>query len=147
MVISNDLEHRQSVPCTCRSCGAGAATAEIRRGDLLPFGGDAPPFAGYAKSPWTSSGYSFFVNDLLGRIGGPCDSQSLSELRTAMASGEPRQLYDIDYEFARFYCPTCDAAYCRQHWTIETVFDEDYPGWYDCTYGTCDEGHRRKLDD
>jgi len=24
---------------------------------------------------------------------------------------------------------------------------DDHPGWYDATYGTCPQGHRRKLDD
>ena len=42
------------------------------------------------------------------------------------------------------YCPNCDRAYCKDHWDLEEEWDE---GFYDCTYGTCPEGHRRLLDD
>jgi len=42
------------------------------------------------------------------------------------------------------YCPECDRVYCEKHYNLSAVFDD---GFYDCSYGTCSEGHRRKLDD
>jgi len=45
------------------------------------------------------------------------------------------------------YCPECDKIYCREHMKMEVVMDEDDPGFYDCTYGTCPNGHRRMIDD
>lgn len=42
------------------------------------------------------------------------------------------------------YCPECDKLYCREEYDLEEEWDE---GFYDDTYGTCPEGHRRLLDD
>ena len=42
------------------------------------------------------------------------------------------------------YCPRCDKAYCRFHYDLSEEWDQ---GFYDCTYGTCPEGHRRIVDD
>jgi len=42
------------------------------------------------------------------------------------------------------YCPKCDKIYCATHYKPEEEWDE---GFYDCTYGTCPEGHRRIIHD
>ena len=42
------------------------------------------------------------------------------------------------------YCPKCDSIYCPEHYTTEEEWDD---GFYDCTYGTCPEGHRRIIHD
>ncbi len=42
------------------------------------------------------------------------------------------------------YCPDCDKVYCRLDYNVDEKWDE---GFYDCTYGTCPQGHRRLLDD
>jgi hypothetical protein len=42
------------------------------------------------------------------------------------------------------YCPTCDKVYCKEDYSVEEQWDA---GFYDCSYGTCPEGHRRLLDD
>ena len=42
------------------------------------------------------------------------------------------------------YCPKCDKIYCTTHYKPEEEWDE---GFYDCTYGTCPEGHRRIIHD
>ncbi len=39
---------------------------------------------------------------------------------------------------ASFYCPDCGASYCKDHWQQQVEFDD---GFYDCTYGTCPQGH------
>lgn len=43
------------------------------------------------------------------------------------------------------YCPDCDKIYCRSHYDPREEYDEGW--WYDCTYGTCPEGHTREIDD
>ncbi len=42
------------------------------------------------------------------------------------------------------YCPTCDKVYCKEDYDVEEQWDE---GFYDCSYGTCPEGHRRLIGD
>jgi len=42
------------------------------------------------------------------------------------------------------YCPRCDKIYCKRHYNVTEEWDE---GFYDCSYGTCPEGHRRIIDD
>ena len=42
------------------------------------------------------------------------------------------------------YCPECDRIYCRSHYNVLVQWDE---GFYDCSYGTCPQGHRRLVDD
>jgi len=42
------------------------------------------------------------------------------------------------------YCPECDKIYCWIHYNAEEEWDE---GFYDYTYGTCPEGHRRIIND
>ncbi|MFW9899278.1 MAG: hypothetical protein ACFFDO_08475 [Candidatus Thorarchaeota archaeon] len=49
-----------------------------------------------------------------------------------------------DYEGLDAYCPNCDKIYCWEHYDAEEVFDD---GFYDCTYGTCPNGHKRMIDD
>lgn len=42
------------------------------------------------------------------------------------------------------YCPDCDRIYCSKHYDIIEEYDE---GSYDCTYGTCPNGHERVIHD
>src|SRR5690349_3885005 len=44
-------------------------------------------------------------------------------------------LYRLNIEYAPFYCPECQRNYCRACWQLTPSFDDDFPGWYDCTYG------------
>lgn len=71
----------------------------------------------------------------------------LAALRLALASGDPASLYAVDLFFAPFFCPQCNACYCAHHWIAFPCFDDDFPGWYDCTYAFCPQGHRRIIDD
>ena len=48
------------------------------------------------------------------------------------------------YEGMDAYCPNCDKIYCWDHYNAVEEFDD---GFYDCTYGTCPNGHRRIIDD
>ena len=68
-------------------------------------------------------------------------------IEAALATANADALYQLDRFWAPFYCPTCRRVYCYNHWLIIPEFDEDFPGWYDCSYGTCPQGHRRLIDD
>jgi len=70
-----------------------------------------------------------------------------SRLRAILEAPDARSLYALDDEWASFYCPTCGRSYCSDHWQLDVRYDDDFPGWYDCTYGTCPAGHRRMVDD
>ena len=69
------------------------------------------------------------------------------DLEHALNAVNVRDLYTLNQLWAPFYCPECDSSYCLQHWQVTRTFDGDFPGWYDCSYGTCPEGHRRMIDD
>jgi hypothetical protein len=62
----------------------------------------------------------------------------------AIDAHDARALWRGSDEWAPFYCPDCDACYCRGHWQQWTEFDE---GFYDCTRGICPLGHERMLYD
>ncbi|MEQ8222790.1 MAG: hypothetical protein ABRQ37_10845 [Candidatus Eremiobacterota bacterium] len=60
-----------------------------------------------------------------------------------------REIHDffikfISHEGIDAYCPLCDKIYCRIHYNAWEQYDD---GFYDCTYGTCPEGHKRMIDD
>lgn len=51
-------------------------------------------------------------------------------------------LHFLHPEFAPFWCPQCEAAYCGAHWISWEVEDE---GFHDETRGSCPRGHERVL--
>ncbi len=67
-----------------------------------------------------------------------------AQAKEAVLGGDPRALWALDAGWAPFYCPECNACYCRLHWLRQMEFDD---GFYDRTLGTCPRGHRRLLDD
>lgn len=73
--------------------------------------------------------------------------EAARRLAQVIAAKDAKALFYLDVLWAPFYCPTCDRVYCRDHWLMIPQFDDDFPGWYDCTYGTCPHGHRRLVDD
>jgi hypothetical protein len=87
------------------------------------------------------------VEALIGRITQWIGPMGVPRLGMILASRDVRALYALNAEWASFYCPTCDRAYCSAHWHFDVRYDDDFPGWYDCTYGTCPMGHRRLVDD
>ena len=42
------------------------------------------------------------------------------------------------------WCPQCRLIYCRAHYNVREEWDE---GFYDCSRGTCPQGHTRIVDD
>jgi hypothetical protein len=72
------------------------------------------------------------------------DESSFENVRRALEQDDSAGLFAMDSEYVSSFCPDCGCHYCRSHWTQEVAFDD---GYYDCTYGACPAGHRRKLDD
>lgn len=105
----------------CWACGGPAATVEIAAGDELR------------------------VESFLGRLSVP--GGATPAVRAAASAGDAAALRAADPAAFGFVCPDCRACYCGRHWVKQAQFDPDFPGWYDCTYGTCPAGHRHLLDD
>jgi hypothetical protein len=53
----------------------------------------------------------------------------------------------LDSEIVPFYCRECAASYCEAHWTTWSIFDEDWPSWFDELRGRCPGGHERRIYD
>lgn len=70
---------------------------------------------------------------------------SFDAARSIVARGDAAALHAIDLECAPFFCPTCAACYCGEHWLQWDIFDDD--GWHDMVRGQCPEGHQRLLED
>ena len=68
-------------------------------------------------------------------------------VRAAMLAADVSELHRLDDELVPFYCPACAASYCEAHWDAWSVFDEDWPGWFDELRGRCPVGHERRIYD
>lgn len=114
----------------CSVCAAEAASIELLdRGD-----------------PRALSGPTLVVT-FAGAHSTLLEDEAVAAITRALGSCAWRELFDIDVEYAPFYCPNCETSYCEREWTEELVWDEDDPGFLDATYGTCPRGHRRMLFD
>ena len=92
---------------------------------------------------------TFVLRGLVGKTTQWVSRQNMTQLVRVLTAGHARELYELDTEWASFYCPECDCVYCKAHWHTRIQFDDDddMRGWYDCTYGTCPKGHERIVDD
>lgn len=68
----------------------------------------------------------------------------MEEVAAALETGNAAALYALDREYTPFWCPRCDASYCRDHFQTYEVYDD---GFFDCIRGVCPEGHERTLAD
>ncbi len=75
------------------------------------------------------------------------NKKEVEEYLRALKLHDAKSLYAIDFETVPFYCPACDGFYCSLHYNTMVVWDRDEPIYYDCTIGTCPEGHKRMLQD
>ena len=71
------------------------------------------------------------------------DADATERVRRALAKGA-RALYELDLEYAPFFCPECETSYCGDHWQRWDVFEGD---WHDSIQGRCPRGHERMLED
>ncbi len=86
------------------------------------------------------------ITGFAGTLGKALDSRATA-VRIALQHSSAKQLYDIHFPWAPFYCSECNESYCWNCWQSRVVMDEENPDWYDCTYGRCPKGHEKKIDD
>ena len=73
------------------------------------------------------------------------DAGELHGLLEAIRSCDYAAARRMDADFVAFHCRACNRSYCERCWRIGPAqFDE---GFYDCTSGTCPEGHEQIVDD
>jgi len=71
----------------------------------------------------------------------------IDAVRAALLAGDAEALMRLDSEIVPFYCRECAASYCEAHWTTWSIFDEDWPSWFDELRGRCPRGHERRIYD
>ena len=73
------------------------------------------------------------------------EPESVARIRDAVAAEDSAALYAIDLELTPWWCPTCECAYCGDHWLRWDTFDDE--GFHEDIRGSCPEGHIRMLED
>lgn len=130
MVIQRDspLFLRQE-SFACAVCGAAAAAVT-----LVPSGS---PLLGSATPP------GFLIEGFMGSamFGG---LKAVDAALIALEGRDLEALRQICWEAGSFECRLCRRVYCLRHWRTKVEFDD---GFYDCTRGTCPNGHTQLLDD
>ena len=84
------------------------------------------------------------ISGFIGVVSEVVAGSAVDAFRRYLKSGDAALLPE---RFAPFYCRQCSKCYCMDHWVCEVRFDDDFDDFYDCTCGTCPEGHRKMIDD
>jgi len=77
----------------------------------------------------------------------PLGDDAASRVHGALVDRDVARIFELNLELTPFYCPTCDASYCSDHWDWWDVWDEEWPAWRDSVRGRCPQGHERMLED
>ena len=73
------------------------------------------------------------------------EAEKLRRLLQTIGSADFTAARGADADFVAFHCRECKRSYCERCWRVgPPEFDE---GFYDCTRGTCPEGHEQIVDD
>jgi hypothetical protein len=75
------------------------------------------------------------------------DESRLQTLLAVLADRDVPGIFAFHFELTPFYCPTCDASYCSDHWDWWDVWDDEWTSWRDSVRGRCPQGHERMLED
>ena len=136
-----------STSFTCAACGCIASIVTL----VEPGQPDpriTPNSGGVAPTPNTHIAEIFPDRAFLSIGGGPVSVTlgpiPIDRAVSALQSGDPAALFAIDREYAPFWCPTCRASYCGEHYRNWTLYDD---GFFDCVRGECPAGHERILMD
>ena len=73
------------------------------------------------------------------------DAEELHRLAEMIRSADFASARGADADFVAFHCRACNRSYCDRCWRIGPPEFDD--GFYDCTNGTCPEGHEQTVDD
>lgn len=123
----------------CVECGELAGVVRVARAGTTV---DMGPGLG----PTTERRDGLVVDYFLGTAWHAADAAALDAVQALIQAGptDPIELRRISQDLAPFYCPDCELNYCSDDWNAHVLVDE---GFYDCTMGTCPNGHRHMLDD
>jgi NAD-dependent SIR2 family protein deacetylase len=119
----------KKVTLSCRVCAKPASTVQV-----VPF----PPMIAsqvVVRCAGRRKEYRFDTN---------------SGLLAAIENQDARALYQLNPEYAQFYCPDCDQSYCSEHWKKRDEsgrLDASCLALQDKTYGFCPAGHERQWDE
>ena len=119
-------ENEYHLPCTV--CGEIAVKFKIGRTRFDKE--DSLVFSGITFS-------TSMARDLAPQLFKHLEQENLSQAHAFMKKHYKREGLDA-------YCPTCGKIYCARHYQTREEYDE---GYYDCTRGTCPEGHKRIIHD
>ena len=75
------------------------------------------------------------------------NAEGIDLLKTLLTAGDAGAVHSFDFELAPFWCPSCAASYCGDHWVRWDVFDDEEPSLHDSIRGRCPSGHERMLED
>jgi hypothetical protein len=125
----------QPITFPCVRCGQPAATFT-----LFP--------AGTGEEMWRDRDY-VARGGFMGAVLQFGTLPALMELLHALRAHDYKAISDLaGPDLIAFHCWECDADYCDTCWRIgPPEFDEDFPGFYDCTEGICPAGHAQVVDD
>jgi hypothetical protein len=71
--------------------------------------------------------------------------ENLRRLMDMVRSADFDSARGADADFVAFHCRECKRSYCERCWRLGPPEFDD--GFYDCTRGTCPEGHEQIIDD
>jgi hypothetical protein len=126
----------------CRACDATTGSVTLTRpGTPLPIPDTVrgvPPGVEWLDS---ALGFTSIVLEDFGSfalIG--CAPETIRAYEKAISEGAAEELYALRHLANPYWCRTCEACFCRDHWTTDyrrTTTDN----WY----ASCPKGHVRKL--
>ena len=128
-----------TVTFVCAECGEVAGNVGLAtEGELVDLG---RPF-GMEPTEHASVTLDYFGIKVVERL--PPEKFTRLSLLFERASPDAKELNSIYW--VPFFCPQCEAVYCRTHWSpIRHFFEGD--DFHDRSEGTCPRGHVSKVDD
>ncbi|GLV55474.1 hypothetical protein KDH_23180 [Dictyobacter sp. S3.2.2.5] len=73
----------------------------------------------------------------------PLSPTATQQVAAGLRSGDPAALYELEKDYAPFYCTQCAGVFCALRYHLEEVWDEAGPDFW---HGTCPYGHRKFID-
>jgi hypothetical protein len=128
--------------CEHEGHGVRAATVTV----LVRSDPESPPLSPLVFT-LTGADFAYGLRDFDAFVDGIWDQPDHIAVATLAAAIERRDFDALRAEcreFAPFWCRTCRRSYCREHWTLEAVFDP--PGQFDYYGGSCPLGHPTMID-
>ena len=121
----------EQIECRCAKCGGVAAQFSAwRAGEGTGFMADRDRLE---RTGW------------FGQVLKPLPLTDAETLLEAIRAGNLAALAKADPDLFGFFCRACGSVYCSACWDIGAAEFDD--GFYDCTRGTCPQGHEQVVDD